>query len=119
MRAEIWLSSAGKVMSKSDFAQERSYFAGRNREHTSFREPLLNHPLPSHMLYAIMYDNTCDPGDDFCRRIGTPERRATRSLAAVGAGGRFVRAKGAGHEIFLSNPDLVQKTIDDVLNDTT
>ena len=40
------------------------------------------------------------------------------SLAAVGDGGRFVRAKGAGHNMFDVDPELVQETINDVLNDT-
>ena len=38
------------------------------------------------------------------------------SLAAVGDGGRFVRAKGAGHDIFSADPELVQATINEVLN---
>ncbi len=36
----------------------------------------------------------------------------------VGDGGRFVHPKGAGHDIFTSDPQVVQKTINDVLNDT-
>jgi hypothetical protein len=30
---------------------------------------------------------------------------------------RFVRAKGAGHDIFSADPELVQKTINDVVAD--
>jgi pimeloyl-ACP methyl ester carboxylesterase len=121
--AEAWINAVKKVMTKHDFAAERAYYRGAggayNPEHTSFLEPTLNRSLPSTMPYAVMYDNDCDPGtDDFCRRILAPELRTTRSLAAVGDGGRFVRAKGAGHEIFTSDPQLVHKTINDVLNDT-
>ena len=90
-----------------------------NPERTSFLEPTLNRSLPSTMPYAVMYDNDCDPGtDDFCRRILAPELRTARALAAVGDRGQVVRAKGAGHDIFASDPELVHKTISDVLNDT-
>ena len=120
--AEAWIKAVKKVMTKHEFAAEQSYFRGvgaDSSEHTSFLEPTLNRSLRPSMPYAVMYDNDCDPGaDDFCRRILAPELRATRSLVAVGDGGRFVRAKGAGHDIFTSDPQVVQKTINDVLNDT-
>ena len=120
--AEMWINAVKKVMTKHEFAAERAYYRGAgpdNPEHTSFLEPTLNRSLPSTMPYAVMYDNDCDPGtDDFCRRILAPELRTARALAAVGDRGRFVRAKGAGHDIFTSDPQLVHKTISDVLNDT-
>ena len=39
------------------------------------------------------------------------------TVARVGERGRYVRAKGAGHDIYGTNPELVNKTIDDVLKD--
>ena len=41
----------------------------------------------------------------------------TKMLAGVGERGRYVRAKGAGHDIYGTDPELVNKTIDDVLKD--
>jgi hypothetical protein len=35
----------------------------------------------------------------------------------VGDRGRFVRAKGAGHDIYSTAPELVIKTVDDVWED--
>ena len=121
--AETWINAAKKVMTKREFAAEQAYYRGAgagNPEHTSFLEPTLNRSLSSTMPYAVMYDNTCDPGPGagLCRRVLAPELRTTRLLAAVGDGGRFVRAKGAGHDIFTSDPQVVQNTINDVLNDT-
>jgi hypothetical protein len=43
------------------------------------------------MPYVVMFDEDCDGDTEFCDRILPPLTAATRSLAAVGAGGRFVR----------------------------
>jgi pimeloyl-ACP methyl ester carboxylesterase len=69
------------------------------------------------MPYAVMFDEDCEGDTDFCSRILPPLIRTTKSLAAVGDGGRFVRAQGAGHDIFSADPALVQQTIDEVFND--
>jgi hypothetical protein len=115
--AETWLRAAKKAMTKREFADERSFYRGErgNDESTSFLDPVLSNPLPSRMPYTIVYDDDCN-GDSFCRRIVKAETESTKSLAAVGDGGRFLHVKGAGHEIFTGNPELVQKTINDVLN---
>ena len=65
-----------------------------------------------------MFDEDCGGDSDFCSRILPPLVRTTKSLAAVGDGGRFVRAKGAGHDIFLADPELVQETINEVTDGT-
>jgi hypothetical protein len=78
-------------------------------------EPMLGDALPSSMPYVVMFDEDCYT--DFCDRIVPSLTRTTMSLAAVGDGGRFVRVKGAGHNIFEREPELVQETINDVLND--
>jgi pimeloyl-ACP methyl ester carboxylesterase len=116
--AETWLKAAKKAMTKHEFADERSFYRGENDEHTSFREPMLSNPLPPRMPYAVMFDEDCEGDTDFCGRILPALTGTTRSLAAVGNSGRFVRAKDAGHRIFHADPQLVQATIDDILNDT-
>ena len=65
-----------------------------------------------------MFDENCGGDTEFCQRILPPLTRATQMLASVGASGRFVPAKGAGHDIFAADPELVLETIDDVLEDT-
>jgi pimeloyl-ACP methyl ester carboxylesterase len=115
--AETWLDAAKKVQTKAEFAEERSFYRGANDESTSFLEPMLSDRLPSNMPYAVMFDEDCGGDSEFCDRILPALARTTRSLAAVGDGGRFVRAAGAGHNIFEVEPDLVQDTINDVLND--
>jgi pimeloyl-ACP methyl ester carboxylesterase len=114
--AETWLRAVKGAMTKHEFADERSFYRGENDAHTSFNEPMLSNPLPPKMPYAVMFDEDCYT--DFCGRILPALTAATRSLAAVGDGGRFVRAKGAGHNIFEADPELVQETITDVLSDT-
>ena len=66
---------------------------------------------------AVMFDEDCGGATDFCGRILPSLTRVTKSLADVGERGRFVRAKGAGHDIFSTNLELVQKTVDDVLKE--
>ena len=115
---ETFIDAAKKVETKAEFAEERSFNQGANDEETSFHEPTLSDPLPSTMRYAVMFDEDCGGDTEFCGRILPLLTRATRSLAEVGDGGRFVRAKGAGHDIFTVDPELVQETISDVMNGT-
>ena len=79
---------------------------------------MLGDRLPASMPYAVMFDEDCGGDSDFCSRILAPLTRTTMSLAAVGDGGRFVRAKGAGHDIFSADPELVQETINEVIDGT-
>ena len=113
--AKTFLPAAKKVETKDEFAGELSDFGGENDEGISAYEPTLNHALRAHMPYAILFDEDCDGNAGFCHRILPPLTAAMRSLAAVGDGGRFVRARGAGHNIFNTNPELVQRTITEVL----
>jgi pimeloyl-ACP methyl ester carboxylesterase len=115
---ETFIDAAKKVETKAEFGEERSFNQGANDEETSFHEPMLSDPLPSSMRYAVMFDEDCGGDTEFCGRILPPLTRATRSLAEVGDGGRFVRAKDAGHDIFTVDPELVQETISDVMNGT-
>ena len=62
-----------------------------------------------------MFDEDCGGDAEFCGRILPALTATTRSLAEHGQGGRFVRAKGAGHEIFAADEALVLATIDEVL----
>ena len=114
---ETFLPAAKKVETKAEYAQELSFNRGENDESTSFHEPMLGDRLPAGMPYTVMFDEDCGGDSDFCGRVLPPLIRTTKSLAAVGDGGRFVRAKGAGHDIFSTDPELVQATISDVLND--
>ena len=115
---ETFLPAVKKVETKAEFAQELSDNRGANDENTSFHEPMLDDRLPASMPYAVMFDEDCDGDSDFCSRILPPLVRTTKSLAAVGDGGRFVRAKGAGHDIFSADPELVQETINEVIDGT-
>jgi hypothetical protein len=70
------------------------------------------------MPYAVMYAFNC-AGDDFCERVRPVELRDEAVLADLGEGGRFVEVKGADHEIWLTDMDIVLRTIDDVWADAT
>jgi hypothetical protein len=113
------LKAARKVETKDEFKEELGFYGGENDEGITFTasERMLTDPLPSTLPYAVMFDEDCGGATEFCGRILPSLTRVTKSLADVGERGRFVRAKGAGHDIFSTNLELVQKTVDDVLKD--
>ena len=117
--SKTFLALARKVETKSEFESELAFDRGQNDEGIIFTasEQMLTDPLPPTMPYAVMFDENCGGDAEFCERILPPLTRATKMLASVGAGGRFVRAKGAGHEIYGTRLELVYRTIDDVLKD--
>ena len=75
---------------------------------------MLTDAIPPAIPYAVMFDEDCDGDAEFCRRILPPATRVSKSLAEVGEGGRYVRAEGAGHDIYLNDLPLVLKTIEEV-----
>lgn len=116
-----WLKAARKVETAEEIATiELPFYRGENEESTDFTssDAMLTDPLPATMPYAVMFDEDCDGDTAFCGRVLPPLTTVTRSLAAVGQGGQFVRAKDAGHDIFSSNPALVVSTVSGVLEQT-
>jgi pimeloyl-ACP methyl ester carboxylesterase len=113
------LKAARKVETKDEFKEELGFYGGENDEGITFTasERMLTDPLPPTLPYAVMFDEDCGGATEFCGRILPSLTRVTKSLADVRERGRFVRAKGAGHDIFSTNLELVQKTVDDVLKD--
>lgn len=110
---ETWVNEAPELGIPQDAVDAAvSDFSGNNPERIDFRsnESMLSDPLPATMPYAVMYDE-CGDGPD-CVVAG--ESVIFEQLAAVGQGGSFIWAKGAGHEIHLSDPQLVYDTIDEV-----
>jgi pimeloyl-ACP methyl ester carboxylesterase len=118
--SKTFLAMARKVETKAEFENELAFYRGQNDEQVTFTasERMLTDPLPPTMPYAVMFDENCGGDTEFCKRILPPLTQVTKMLAEVGAGGRFVPAKEAGHEIFGTRPELVFQTIDDVLKET-
>jgi pimeloyl-ACP methyl ester carboxylesterase len=119
--ARPWLLQARKVETKSEYRDELAFYRGENPESIDFAptERMLRDPLPPKMPYAVMFDEDCEGDAAVCRRILPPLMRVTKSLASVGQRGRFVRAKGAGHNIYGTDPKLVYETIDEILKEAT
>ena len=119
--AKTFLQLARKVETNEEFEDELAFFhRGENEEEIVFTatEQMLTDPLAPTMPYAVMFDEDCGGDTEFCGRILPPLTRVTKMLASVGASGRFVHAKGAGHNIFETEPEFVLKTIDEVLRET-
>ena len=116
--AEPFLAAAKKVETADEFADEQTFYDGENEEAVSFRDTttMLEAPLPATLPYAVMFDEDCGGDAEFCGRILPALTAATKALADHGEGGRFIRAKDAGHEIFAADEALVLATIQDVVN---
>ena len=115
---ETWLAAATEADLRQDAMDGAiADFSGDNPEQIDFRsnESMLTDGLPSDMPYAVIYDECGDGPDCFAAFEGPVFER----LAAVGAGGRFIWALRAGHEIYLTEPDLVYETIDEVWAEAT
>jgi pimeloyl-ACP methyl ester carboxylesterase len=113
---ETWVAQAEAIgLPQSLIDGAVADFSGQNPEQIDFRtnESMLTGTLPSTMPYAIMYGEcTGSACENF--EVALAER-----LALVGGGGRFVLADGAGHEIHVTQPDLVNDTIDEVWAEAT
>jgi pimeloyl-ACP methyl ester carboxylesterase len=116
----LFLRTVAKVMSRDELRAEVENCAGQNPEGIDLRpqSAVLRTSLPPSIPYAVMYAFNC-AGDDFCERVRPVELRDEAVLAELGNGGRFVEVKGADHEIWLTDMDIVLQTIDDVWAEAT
>jgi pimeloyl-ACP methyl ester carboxylesterase len=111
-----WVADATALTLPQDMvAGAEADYAGDNPERIDFRqnESMVTAPLPPSMPYAVMYDENYSWNPNL-RDFSEAEAALFERLAEVGEGGRFIWAKGAGHEIHLSKPQLVADTIDEV-----
>ncbi len=111
-----WISAAAKVETPEELATlEYPDYRGENPERIIFtgNDGMLQDPLPTTTPYAVMFDEDCG-GASFCDRILEPLAAVEALLGEVGDRGRFIWAKGAGHEIHLTQSQLVSDTIDEV-----
>jgi pimeloyl-ACP methyl ester carboxylesterase len=119
--AKAYLRAVQKVETKAEYQDELAFYRGENDEQVNFdtSDRQLTDPLPPTMPYVIMFDEDCGGDTAFCRRVLPALTQTTKQLASVGKGGQFVAAKGAGHAIYHTNPELVLKTVEGVLNDAS
>ncbi len=117
--SKTFIKAAREVETKYEIEDEHAFDRGENHEGLIFTasERMLTDPLPPTMPYAVMFDEDCGGATEFCGRILPVLIPVTKMLARVGERGRYVRAKGAGHDIYGTDPELVNKTIDDVWKD--
>lgn len=86
---------------------------------------MLTDPLPADMPYAVMFDEECEglpptlQNQQDCKRMLSLLEQTAKDLAAVGQGGRFVRLKGAGHDMHVTQPEATNKVIDQVWKEAT
>ena len=100
-----YLARASEVETPAELqTNEIDYYRGQNEESIDLRDTDLTlGPIEDGMPYVVMEAEDC-PGD-FCDRIRPVLAAATKELAGLGSGGRFIAVSGAGHDIFLTNLD--------------
>lgn len=116
--AKPFLSLAKEVETEGEYVNEIGFYGGGNEESIDFGATvrMLTDPLPEGMPYVIMFGEDCGGDTEFCGRILPSLTRSTKLLAGVGEGGRFMHVQGAGHNIDQTRPEVVYRTIDEVLN---
>jgi pimeloyl-ACP methyl ester carboxylesterase len=124
--SQPWLKRARTFQTEAEIRKfELPDFQGDNPEGIEFRgdESMLTDPLPADLPYAVMFDESCEelPPElqDRCPRLVGLLAKTNQELAKVGKGGRFVWAKGTGHDMHLTQPEVVLKTVDQVWKQAT
>lgn len=120
---KTWLKRARTVQTEAEIREfELPWGRGENEEGIDTRsdESMLTDPLPADMPYAVMFDEECEglppplQNRKDCTRMLSLLELTAKDLAKVGKGGRYIRAKGAGHNIHLTQPDVALATVDQV-----
>jgi pimeloyl-ACP methyl ester carboxylesterase len=121
---QTWLKRARTIESEAVIREfELPFPQGDNAEGiitTTTTESMLSDPLPADLPYAVMFDASCEdlppprqnPKD--CARSVRLLAATDQDLAKVGQGGRFVWAKGGGHNLQFTRPEAVLATVDQV-----
>lgn len=117
------LKRARKVFTEAEIREYVLPFPhGDNEEGivTTSDESMLTDPLPADLPYVVMFDEVCEgfppplQNRKDCTLALSLAELTNKDLAAVGKGGRYVRAKGAGHNIHLTQPEVVLATVDQI-----
>jgi hypothetical protein len=116
-----WIEAASEVETADEIETlELPDYRGENPEGIDMRaNDIMLDPLPDSMPFAILFDEDCGGDTAFCDRIREPLAATQELLAETGAGGRFLWVEGAGHEIPVTRPDVVQDTFDELWAEIT
>jgi pimeloyl-ACP methyl ester carboxylesterase len=116
-----WIEAATEVETPEEIETlELPDYHGENPEGIDMRaNDIMLEPLPDSMPFAILFDEDCGGDTAFCDRIREPLAATQELLAGTGAGGRFQWVEGAGHEIPVTRPEVVQDTFDELWTEAT
>jgi pimeloyl-ACP methyl ester carboxylesterase len=118
---QTWLKRARTVETEAEIQEfELPFSQGNNTEgiNTTTNESMLTDPLPADLPYAVMFDASCEDlppplqNTKDCTRLVQLLAATDQDLAKVGQGGRFVWAKGGGHNLQVTQPEAVLATVD-------
>lgn len=116
-----WAERAFPAMTKPERRGETAYFGGEGSSETfnfcQITRQIASMPAPAgvpfHMVVATI--DQCDSPDDICGRTYPAYVEITKELSEGWPEGRFTQA-GSGHELYLSDPDVVVAAVNDVLD---
>lgn len=120
---KTWVKRAATVQTPAELREfELLWFRGENEEGIDTRsdERMLTDPLPADLPYAVLFDEECDnlppplQNQQDCTRMLRLLELTAKDLANVGKSGQYVRVKGAGHNIHLTQREVVWATVDQV-----
>lgn len=116
-----WIEAASEVETPEEIETlELPDYRGENPEGIDMRaNDIMLEPLPDSMPFAILFDEDCGGDTAFCDRIREPLAATQELLAGTGAGGRFQWVEGAGHEIPLTRPEVLEETFDELWAEAT
>lgn len=116
-----WAQRAFPNMTKPERRSETAYYGGEGSSETfAFRQisgQIASIPVstaaPFHKIVAT--NDQCDSPEGICGRTYPAYVEITKELSDGWPGGRFTQA-GSGHELYLSDPDVVIAAVKNVLD---
>ena len=116
-----WAQRAFPAMTKDERRGEIAYYGGEGSSETFDFRQISRHiasipapaGVPFHMVVATI--DQCDTPDDICGRTYPACVAITRALSEGWPEGRFTQA-GSGHELYLSDPDVVVAAVENILD---
>lgn len=116
-----WAERAFIEMTAPEREEETAYFGGTgSSESFDFRQistQIASMPAPAGVPFHMLVSTSeqCESPDDICTRTYPAYLAITKALSEAWPQGRFTQA-GSGHELYLSDPDVVTAAINDVLD---
>jgi pimeloyl-ACP methyl ester carboxylesterase len=115
-----WAQRAFPAMTKPERRSETAYFGGQGSSETfDFRQigrQIASLPAPAGVpFHMVVATDQCESSDDICGRTYPAYVEIAQEISEGWPEGRFTQS-GSGHELYLSDPDVVVAAVEFVLD---